>query len=92
MAVNHEIENLQLLLASSPKRLVAGGRIAVITFHSGEDRIVKQDYLDRRRAGVYEIKTPKPVHADRDEVKRNPRSRSAKLRVAVRSAQPLPTP
>jgi len=88
MAVNRELENLKSLLAVAPKRLNSGARIGLITFHSGEDRIVKQDFLDRRRAGLYEIVTRKPVQPSREEIARNPRSRSAKLRVAVRTEQP----
>jgi 16S rRNA (cytosine1402-N4)-methyltransferase len=82
MAVNHELENLRALLEIAARRLKVGGRIGVISFHSGEDRVVKQDFLDRQKAGVYEIRTKKPVTASREEVERNPRSRSAKLRVA----------
>ncbi len=84
IAVNAELENLRKLLASAAARLAIGGRVAVISFHSGEDRIVKQDFLDRRGKGVYDIQTKKPIHASSEESARNPRSRSAKLRVAVR--------
>lgn len=87
MAVNHEAENLKALLAVAAARLSPGGRLGVISFHSGEDRIVKQDFLDRQRSGVYEIRTKKPVHASSEEARRNPRSRSAKLRVAVRQPE-----
>ena len=86
MAVNHELENLEQLLDAAPKRLSVGGRLAVISFHSGEDRIVKQNFLDRKRDGVYEIRTKKPVQASSEEIQRNPRARSAKLRVALRLA------
>jgi 16S rRNA (cytosine1402-N4)-methyltransferase len=86
MAVNHEAENLQALLTAAPKRLSEGGRIGVISFHSGEDRLVKQDFLARQRDGVYEISTKKPVTPTPEEMHRNPRSRSAKLRVAMRTA------
>jgi len=92
MAVNHELENLRALLRAAPGRLRSGGRLAAISFHSGEDRVVKQDFLDRRRQGVYEIRTSKPVCASSEEIERNPRSRSAKLRVAVRTAAELPGP
>lgn len=84
MAVNHEVENLQALLEAAPRRLNAGGRIGIISFHSGEDRLVKQNFLDQKRAGVYEIRTKKPVAPTSDEIRQNSRSRSAKLRVAVR--------
>ena len=86
MAVNHELENLERLLEVAPERLAVGGRLAVISFHSGEDRIVKQNFLDRKRDGVYELRTKKPVQASSEEVQRNPRARSAKLRVALRLA------
>jgi 16S rRNA (cytosine1402-N4)-methyltransferase len=85
MAVNQELENLEALLAAAPRRLAPGGRLGVISFHSGEDRIVKHNFLEQQRGGVYEIKTKKPVNATSDEIRRNPRSRSAKLRVAVRT-------
>jgi len=84
MAVNQELENLATLLAAAAERLSVGGRVAVISFHSGEDRVVKQDFLDRKRAGVYEVETKKPIRPTSEEVQRNPRSRSAKLRVARR--------
>ncbi len=90
MAVNRELENLQSFLAIAPKTLYSQGRVGVLTFHSGEDRIVKQDFLDRRRAGIYELVTPKPVQPLRDELDRNPRARSAKFRVAARTQLPLP--
>lgn len=86
IAVNRERDNLEALLAAARRRLSVGGRIGVISFHSGEDRVVKQDFLDCRRSGVYEIRTRKPMTPSEEEVERNPRSRSAKLRVAVRVA------
>ena len=84
IAVNEEFENLKALLAAAVNRLAPGGRIAVISFHSGEDRIVKRDFLDRRKNRAYEILTKKPINPTSEEVRRNPRSRSAKLRVAQR--------
>lgn len=87
MAVNDEVGNLQSLLETASRRLKPGGRIGVISFHSGEDRIVKQDFLDRKRAALYEIETKKPVRPSEQEMQRNPRSRSAKLRVARRAAE-----
>jgi 16S rRNA (cytosine1402-N4)-methyltransferase len=85
IAVNDEFENLKTLLAAAANRLSPGGRIAVISFHSGEDRIVKQDFLARRKSEAYEILTKKPINASGEEVRRNPRARSAKLRVARRN-------
>jgi len=88
MAVNHELDNLKRLLSIAAERLAPGGRIGVISFHSGEDRVVKQDFLDRQRAGVYFLRNRKPVTASSEERTRNPRSRSAKLRVAERVVPP----
>ncbi|HOA74154.1 MAG TPA: 16S rRNA (cytosine(1402)-N(4))-methyltransferase RsmH [Phycisphaerae bacterium] len=85
MAVNDEMGNLAALLEAAPRRLAPGGRIGVIAFHSGEDRVVKQDFLDRKRAALYEIATKKPIRPSSEEMQRNPRSRSAKLRVARRT-------
>ncbi|UCD29096.1 MAG: 16S rRNA (cytosine(1402)-N(4))-methyltransferase RsmH [Planctomycetota bacterium] len=84
IAVNNELDNLKLLLEASAKRLSFGGRIAVISFHSGEDRLVKNDFRRRQKNGEYQILTKKPVGPTSDETSRNPRSRSAKLRVAMR--------
>lgn len=87
MAVNRELENLTALLEQAAERLSPGGRIAVISFHSGEDRIVKRDFLARQRLGVYEVRTKKPIRPSTEEIRLNPRSRSAKLRVAVRQTE-----
>ena len=84
MSVNRETESLRQLLSASPDVLRAGGRIAVISFHSVEDRIVKEDFRDRSHGGVYRLLTKKPIVAEPDECKQNPRSRSAKMRVAER--------
>lgn len=84
MAVNREMPSLERLLRQVPECLRVGGRVAIISFHSGEDRIVKEDFRARFRAGLYELLTKKPVCADEDECAMNRRSRSAKLRVARR--------
>lgn len=84
MAVNRELENLQALLDAAPKALVPGGRFAVISFHSTEDRVVKQAFRSAEQTGVVELITPKPVSPADDELAANPRARSAKLRVAAR--------
>ena len=67
--------------------LADGGRIAVIAFHSLEDRIVKEDFRTRAHEGLYTVLTKKPLQATDEEVAENPRSRSAKLRAARRSAR-----
>jgi 16S rRNA (cytosine1402-N4)-methyltransferase len=84
MAVNREVENLQSLLETAPKLLEKGGRFAVISFHSTEDRLVKQAFRSAEQTGVVRLITPKPISPADDELAANPRSRSAKLRVAER--------
>ena len=85
IAVNDELGRLERLLAMGPKLLKVGGRMAVISFHSLEDRMVKYSFRENRAAENYEIITRKPIVADERERQRNPRSRSAKLRVAQRT-------
>ncbi len=82
IAVNNELENLETLLGSVPALLRQNGFIAVISFHSLEDRIVKMDFKSNEKNGVYKIITKKPISASRDEVSENHRARSAKLRIA----------
>jgi len=84
MAVNGELEALDRLLESLPGLLTPGGRAAMISFHSLEDRRVKQAMARFRREGIVELLTPRPVVAGEAERSRNPRSRSAKLRVMKR--------
>jgi 16S rRNA (cytosine1402-N4)-methyltransferase len=82
--VNQELDDLRKLLRAAPRVLKPGGRLVVISFHSLEDRIVKDAIRDGVRNGTYSVLTKKPVTAGEDEVQRNPRSRSAKLRAAER--------
>ncbi len=82
--VNRELEELGALLDAAPRVLRSGGRLVVISFHSLEDRRVKDALRQGGRAGTYRVLTPKPVTASEEEVQRNPRSRSAKLRAAER--------
>ncbi|MFQ5411511.1 MAG: 16S rRNA (cytosine(1402)-N(4))-methyltransferase RsmH [Phycisphaerae bacterium] len=84
MAVNRETDALRRLLTAAPEVLRANGRLAVISFHSVEDRAVKDDFRARSREGVYRILTKKPLVAEDSERAGNPRSRSAKLRIAER--------
>ncbi len=80
--VNRELEDLEALLRSAPRILKSGGRLVIISFHSLEDRRVKDALRDGARDGVYRRLTKKPVTARKEEIDRNPRSRSAKLRAA----------
>jgi 16S rRNA (cytosine1402-N4)-methyltransferase len=84
MAVNDEVGNLRRLLEQAPKFLKTGGRLAVISFHSVEDRLVKQAFRSAEQTGLLKIVTKKPLTAAPKELAENPRSRSAKLRVAER--------
>ena len=79
--VNGELENVKKLLESSVDLLKIGGRLAVITFHSLEDRIVKRFFKENEKLRVL---TKKPVVPSEEEKRKNPRARSAKLRVAER--------
>jgi 16S rRNA (cytosine1402-N4)-methyltransferase len=82
MRVNRELENLAGLLKQAPQRLKRGGRLAVISFQSTEDRVVKQAFRTAEQAGLLTILTKKPLPPTETEIARNPRSRSAKLRAA----------
>jgi 16S rRNA (cytosine1402-N4)-methyltransferase len=78
--INRELENLKELLANLPNVMESGGRVAIISFHSLEDRIVKHHFRERSHEGEVKIKTKKPIIATEKERYENPRSRSAKLR------------
>ena len=79
IAVNQELKSLRIALERTPTRLAADGRLVVISFHSLEDRLVKEAFRNRQ---VWENLTRSPIEASDDELARNPRSRSAKLRAA----------
>jgi S-adenosyl-methyltransferase MraW len=85
--VNDELGALEEALKSAIFWLKTGGRIVVISFHSLEDRIVKNMFKGYSKLGVLKIITKKPLICEREEVINNPRSRSAKLRVAERTEQ-----
>ena len=82
--VNRELDEIRALLEAAPKLLKPSARLVVISFHSLEDRIAKDSLREGARQGIWEILTKKPVTASEEEIERNPRSRSAKLRAAER--------
>jgi 16S rRNA (cytosine1402-N4)-methyltransferase len=97
--VNDELGHLQRFLESLPALLAPGARVAIISFHSLEDRIIKQYFQAESRdcicpprlpvcqcghKATFKLLTRKPMEACTEEIKRNPRSRSAKLRAAIR--------
>jgi len=82
--VNEELENLKKILETGWKILKRGGRMCVISFHSLEDRMVKETFRTLEKEGEMRVLTKKPVTPCEEEQKRNPRSRSAKLRCAER--------
>ncbi len=82
--VNGELDALQRGLEAACQCLLPGGRLVVISFHSLEDRIAKDALREGARQGIYEVLTRKPVTASAEEMDRNPRARSAKLRAAER--------
>ncbi|HKI37204.1 MAG TPA: 16S rRNA (cytosine(1402)-N(4))-methyltransferase RsmH [Gemmataceae bacterium] len=83
--VNRELANLEQLLRVLPAVLKPGGRAVIISFHSGEDRLVKAAFRDGMKAGVYGRTAADPIRARFEERTANPRSRSAKLRWAERA-------
>jgi 16S rRNA (cytosine1402-N4)-methyltransferase len=89
MAVNDEMNNLRVLVERGPDFLKAGGRMAVISFQSMEDRLVKQGFKIWQERGEATILTKKPIEAGNAEVAKNPRSRSAKMRVIEKVELPI---
>jgi 16S rRNA (cytosine1402-N4)-methyltransferase len=81
ITVNDELGSLKTGLQKGFERLENGGRLAVISFHSLEDRIVKHFYKEQEKLGLAEALTKKPIEASEEEEMENPRSRSAKLRI-----------
>jgi 16S rRNA (cytosine1402-N4)-methyltransferase len=88
IAVNKELDHLEASLRDAADVLAPGGRLCVISFHSLEDRIVKQSFkaFSIRNSGEFQVLTKRPQVPTEDEMRRNPRSRSAKLRVLQRIA------
>jgi 16S rRNA (cytosine1402-N4)-methyltransferase len=87
--VNRELDEIRALLEAAPGLLKPSARLAVISFHSLEDRIAKDSLREGAQKGIWEILTRKPVTAGEEEMERNPRSRSAKLRAAEKTATSL---
>lgn len=81
IAVNSELANLEDAIKKGFKLLALGGRMAIISFHSLEDRIVKHAFVDLKASGAAAIITKKPIIPTEEEIRRNPRSRSSKLRI-----------
>ncbi|MCC5667681.1 16S rRNA (cytosine(1402)-N(4))-methyltransferase RsmH [Nostoc sp. CHAB 5784] len=84
IVVNDELKSLETFLDKAPNALVPGGRIAIISFHSLEDRPVKHGL---RNSPLLKVLTKKPIIAQEEEISNNPRSRSAKLRIAERKQE-----
>jgi 16S rRNA (cytosine1402-N4)-methyltransferase len=82
LAVNKELESLGLFLAKALSVLAPGGRLVILSFHSLEDRMVKQAFQGWQREGRARVLTGKVMRASEEEVRANPRARSAKLRAA----------
>ncbi|MCY4593605.1 MAG: 16S rRNA (cytosine(1402)-N(4))-methyltransferase RsmH [Bryobacterales bacterium] len=87
MAVNDEPGELAKLLDAAPRLLAPGGRFVVVSFHSGEDRMVKHSFRSQAGAGVYRLMTRRVVRPAATEVDLNPPSRSARLRAVCRTRQ-----
>jgi 16S rRNA (cytosine1402-N4)-methyltransferase len=85
--VNRELANLQNLLRVLPELLAPGGRAAIITFHSGEDRLVKSSFREGKQRGLYARAAEEPIRPTWQEREANPRARSAKLRWAEKTGE-----
>lgn len=86
--VNRELENIETVLSELPQIVRPGGRVAIITFHSLEDKLIKDGFKKLAKDGLAELLTKKPIPATFQEIKANPRSRSAKIRgIILRQAQ-----
>ena len=84
IVVNDELESLQIGLKAAIKRLRVGGTVCVISFHSLEDRIVKQTFREYKQKGILRLINKKPIRPSEDEVRSNKHARSAKLRCALK--------
>lgn len=87
IAVNRELDGLDMAIKGAAECLAPGGSLAVLSYHSGEDRAAKNVFRELSREGEFEERTKKPLTPTADEISRNPRSRSAKLRVIRRTEE-----
>ena len=87
IAVNRELEALKDVLDKLPYFLNNQARVCVISFHSLEDRIVKHNFRDMAKEGIYKIISKKPLEPSESEAEDNPRSRSAKMRIARKEGE-----
>jgi len=85
IVVNQELASLETFLKTAPNWLKPGGRIGIISFHSLEDRIVKHSF---KESPILQVITKKPIITQEEEIEKNPRSRSAKLRIAEKLTEP----
>ncbi len=85
IAVNNEFDVLEKFLDKLPEALAPGGRVAILSFHSGEDRRVKKSFQSLFREGIYSEVAPDPIRPSAQEISDNSRARSAKLRWAVKA-------
>jgi 16S rRNA (cytosine1402-N4)-methyltransferase len=85
IAVNREEEELEQFLSRAPATLNSGGRLVVLSYHSLEDRVVKRAFQALAREGAFRLLTKKPIVPREEEIRENPRARSAKMRVAERN-------
>lgn len=83
--VNSEFEVLDAFLQKLPNVVASGGRIAILTFHSGEDRLVKKAFKEMQRAGIYREVATEVIRPSAEECTRNPRARSTKMRWAIKA-------
>ena len=90
IAVNDELGELEKLLEVAPSLLSPGGRMVAISFHSLEDRLVKWSFRSWKQKGVFDVLTRRIVRPSLDEIRKNPASRSAKLRASQRTALEWP--
>ena len=83
--VNSEFEVLYEFMEKLPDALAPGGRVAILTFHSGEDRIVKKSFKELKKAGVYQEIANEVIRPSAEECSRNSRARSTKMRWAIKA-------